>query len=182
MPRALAAALLLCASAAGAAPSEVDLIGAARDQQSRFCSAAAEFRQFAPAPRVAYGSIDRKGLIAAAKTVFSEASPNPDEQCAVALTIFNRAREEGATLTAVVSSPGQFEGYSSADRRECVKLKGAVAAVKRLAEGKRCSFGDRAFLYFCSADAWRRSRGKRRPGSERPEIIGETAFLVRGPC
>lgn len=179
-----AAALLACAAPAFAAEAETDdIVSAMRSQRTQYCSISAEFREFKLIP-AAYGGarVDRKGLIAAAKTVFSEASPDPDEQCAVALTIFNRARDGEDTLTQVVTSPGQFEGYSSADRRECVKLKGAVAAVKRLAAGERCSFGHRRFMYFCSAEAWNHVKKKRKAGSEQAEIIGETAFLVGGPC
>lgn len=158
------------------------LVEQAQTLKSDFCSTAAAFKEFTLIPCTTYGSFDQKDLIHAAKAVFGEASADPDEQCAVALTIFNRARAEGASLKSVVKSPGQFEGYWASDRRECVKLKGAVAAVKTLAAGKQCSFGARRFQYFCSKAGWDRVKKSRKPGSETPEFIGDTAFLIHGPC
>lgn len=177
----LAAALLACASTASAEDATADILERMRSQRPRVCSISQAFRETGVV-RTAYGRFDRKSLIAAAKTVLGEASPDPDEQCAVALTIFNRAREDGSSLLRVVSAPGQFEGYSTSDRGECVKLQGSVAAVKLLADGGRCSFGDRGFRFFCSADHWNRVKKRRKKGAEAAEIIGESAFLVNGPC
>lgn len=178
---ALAAALLACASRASAQDATGEILERMRAQRPRVCSISQAFREV-KLVRTAYGSFDKKSLIAAAKTVLGEASPDPDEQCAVALTIFNRARESEDSLLKVVTAPGQFEGYATTDRGECVKLQGSVAAVKLLAEGGRCSFGDRGFLFFCSAGHWNRVKKSRKKGAEKAEIIGETAFLVNGPC
>ena len=163
-------------------PSAQGLIESARAQKATNCSAATELREFASVPCTEYGDFTQKDLVAVAKTVFGEASAEPAEQCAVALTIFNRARAEHKPLSAIVRSPGQFEGSASKDRLECVKLKGAVAAVKTLAVGKSCSFGKRRFKYFCSAAGWNRVKKNRKASSENAEIIGETSFLVNGPC
>ncbi|MBI4347611.1 MAG: hypothetical protein HY553_12200 [Elusimicrobia bacterium] len=116
-------------------------------------------------------------LRAAAKTVFGEASPNPDEQCGVALTIFNRAAEDGDSLREVVTEPGQFEGYSGVDvRPDCEKLVGSVRAVLHLAAGGSCRFGKPKWKFFCAYDALRKSK---RPKAAR---IGETAFFTDDPC
>lgn len=177
----LCAALLTCASAARAEDSTAEILERMRTQRPRVCSISQEFKEV-KVVRTAYGSFDKRSLIAAAKTVLGEASPDADEQCAVALTIFNRARESEDSLLKVVTAPGQFDGYATTDRGECVKLLGSVAAVKRLAGGGRCSFGDRGFMFFCSAEHWSRVRKSRKKGAEKAEIIGETAFLVNGPC
>lgn len=177
----LAAVLLACAARASAEDSTAEILERMRAQRPRVCSISQAFRDV-KLVRTAYGNFDKKGLIAAAKTVLGEASPDPDEQCAVALTIFNRAREDETSLLRVVSAPGQFEGYATTDRGECGKLQGSVAAVKLLAGGGRCSFGDRGFMFFCSADHWNRVKKSRRKGAEKAEIIGETAFLLNGPC
>ena len=172
------------ASSASAEPVDPAgaIVGQALEQKANFCSAAVELKEFKGVPCTIYGDFTQKDLITAAKAVFSEAAADPAEQCAVAVTIFNRARADGKSLSSVVTSPGQFEGYSSSDKRECIKLRGAVAAVKTLAIGKSCSFGERRFKYFCSTAGWNRVKGKRKRGAETPEFIGETAFLVNGPC
>jgi hypothetical protein len=177
----LAAPLAVRAEGLGEGAAQ-DLMDSLRAENANFCSASAELRGFEGVPCSTYGDFTKKDLVAATKAVFGEASPESDEQCAVALTIFNRARAENAHLSSIVSAPGQFEGYSSGDRRECVKLKGSVEAVKRVLTGGRCSFGPRSFKYFCSVEGWNRVKSKRKPGSERPEIIGNTAFLTKGPC
>lgn len=124
-----------------------------------------------------FGTFTARELADAAKTVYGEASPNADEQCAVALTIFNRARDSGGSLSSVVRAPGQFHGYNAGDRKECEKLRGSVQAVVELARGGRCSFGAPRFRFFCSWVGW--LRGGRRAGARR---IGDTAFLVNSPC
>jgi hypothetical protein len=187
LSRLAALALILAAASASraddfAGAEAPQLVETLRSENAKFCSAAGEMRAFSGVPCSTFGDFNQKDLIAAAKAVFGEASNDPDEQCAIALTIFNRARDERRHPASLVASPGQFEGYSSADRRECVKLKGAVAAVATMATVGRCKFGPRAFKYFCSVEGWNRVKKKRKPGSEQAEIIGETAFLTKGPC
>lgn len=124
-----------------------------------------------------FGRWSAQDLRAAAKTVYGEASPDTDEQCGVALTIFNRAEEDEAPIKEVVAEPGQFEGYRRGDvRRDCDKLAGSVRAVLHVARGGRCRFGRPAFKYFCAYRALRRSR---RPHAVK---VGETAFFADGPC
>lgn len=124
------------------------------------------------------GGYSRNSLLAMAKTVFGEASMDPDEQCAVALTVANRARDWDDTVVKVSAEPGQFHGYSTPDRRrDCEKLQASSDAVVRFVKaGGRCSFGKPNFLYFCAS--WALPKSKRR----KAQIIGETAFLADGPC
>lgn len=179
--RALALAAVLAAAPADAddfpGASAAALMASLAAQSAEMCSTQRLLSPVSRGIRGPLGEYSAAELADAAKTVYGEASPDSDEQCAVALTIFNRARDSGASLSSVVRAPGQFHGYNPADRKECDKLRGSVQAVVELARGGRCSFGAPRFRFFCSWVGW--LRGNRRAGARR---IGETAFLINSPC
>lgn len=161
-----------------AIPKAVEVKPKARPVSHARSQASDDACRFSEEIEAGIGGYSRNSLLVMAKTVFGEASMNEDEQCAVALTIANRARDWGDTVADVCTEPGQFHGYSRPDqRRDCEKLQAASEAVVKFAKaGGKCSFGKPNYLYFCAS--WGLPKSKR----GKAKIIGETAFLTDGPC
>jgi hypothetical protein len=187
-PLLLAALCALSATAASATETDLAAAAQAASQMAAFnpadCSVAKVIRAHVPhggvcSTRGDYGALE---LGDAVKAVFGEASMVADEQCAVALTIFNRARNDRTTLSRQVRMPGQFEGYYPADRRECDKLKASARAVMQLAYGGTCSFGERNYRFFCSAEGWENVKGNHVGDWDQGTQHGESVFRYKSEC
>lgn len=185
-PLLLAAAL--CVPSASAAEADLAAAVQTASQAAAYnpadCSVAKVIRAHVPlggvcSTRGDFGALE---LGDAVKAVFGEASMAADEQCAVALTIFNRARNDRTTLSRQVRMPGQFEGYYPADRRECDKLKASARAVMQLAYGGACSFGERNYRFFCSAEGWENVKRSHAGDWDQGTTHGESVFRYKTEC
>jgi hypothetical protein len=178
------AALLALASPAASEGFSTELAFAAAASAVSFSADMCDVRRLMRArlPQGARGH-SVEDLSAAAATVFGEAGMNDDEQCAVALVIFNRASASRRTVRAVVSEPGQFHGYHGVrNRMECEKLTASVDAVAGLMRAGRCSFGLPRYRYFCSEAGFQRVRGEHRGDPEQGVIHGSSRFRVATEC